>query len=73
MIEAGLVHVPLEVKTCTELRPAANPVAVAADASMVAPLGMVTVSPDAPSVRVVPVEGCTKLVSTVLIRPPEFL
>ena len=29
------------------------------------PLGMVTVSPLAPRVRVVPVEGCTRLVSRV--------
>jgi hypothetical protein len=56
----GRVHVPLEVKVCTELSPAANP-------DVVAPEPTATVSPLAPKVTVVPELGSIKFACIVLI------
>ena len=53
----GLVYVPLEVKTCTEVNVGSpNPVAVPLLA-IVAPDGTVNVSPESPSVKLVPDAG----------------
>jgi hypothetical protein len=62
----GFVHVPDEVKTCIELKPLENPVAVPLFAN-VTPLGIVNVSPESPNVNAVPERGLILLVLTSLI------
>jgi hypothetical protein len=66
VIPLGRVHVPLEVKVCTEARPESKPVAVPLFA-IVAPDGIVNVSPESPSVISVPERGETLFTFTSLI------
>jgi hypothetical protein len=72
VIPLGRVHVPLEVKVCTEARPESNPdddpvLFIVPATARVAPDGTVKVSPESPRATAVPVAGLSLFDLTSLL------